>query len=324
MRRSTIPQTDLIVSRIAYGCMGVGGSWDDSPITEAAYQRTEQLVETALDQGINLFDHADIYCRGKSELVFGRLLREKSNLRDKMVLQSKCGIRFADDPNPGDPGRYDFSYDHIMISVEGILQRLQTDHLDLLLLHRPDPLMQPEEIARAFDELQQSGKVRYFGVSNFNASQMALLQSALDMPLVVNQLEVSLLHHHLISEGISTNQNDGVYAATNGTLDYCRMSGVLVQAWGPLASGQLFRLNDQSPAHLHETAELVNKLSVEKGCAADAILLSWLLRHPAGIQPVIGTTRSERIVSSCASDSIELSREEWYKLYVAARGRTMP
>lgn len=324
MRRSTIPQTDLTVSRIAYGCMGIGGSWDNSPITEASYQRTEQLVSTALEEGVNLFDHADIYCRGKSELVFGKLLNEKPHLRDKMVLQSKCGIRFGDEPNSGDPGRYDFSHDHIMMSVEGILQRLQTDHLDILLLHRPDPLMQPEEVARAFDELKVSGKVKHFGVSNFNASQLALLQSALDMPLVVNQLEISLLHHHLISEGISTNQNEVYFAAANGTLDYCRMNGILVQAWGPLSSGKLFRLSEQSPQNLHETAELVNRMSVEKGCAADAILLSWLLRHPAGIQPIIGTTRPERIVSSCESDQIELSREEWYSLYVAARGRTMP
>ena len=324
MRRSTIPQTDLTVSRIAYGCMGIGGSWDDSPVTEASYQLTEKLVETALEQGINLFDHADIYCRGKSEVVFGKLLANKPHLREKMVLQSKCGIRFADDPDSGDPGRYDFSYTHITESVHAILQRLKTDHLDILLLHRPDPLMQPEEVARAFDELQQAGKVRYFGVSNFNASQLALLQSALDMPLVVNQLEISLLHHHLISEGISTNQNEAYYAATNGTLDFCRMSGVLVQAWGPLASGQLFRLNDQSPPYLHETAGLVSELSSEKGCAADAILLSWLLRHPAGIQPVIGTTKPDRIISSCKSDQMELSREEWYRLYVASRGRTMP
>ncbi|MGH1365752.1 MAG: aldo/keto reductase [Calditrichia bacterium] len=324
MRSYTIPHTDFSVSQIAYGCMGIGGDWSKNPPDEATQQHAARLIEKAMAAGINLFDHADIYCRGKSEIVFGQILKQKPHLRDKIILQSKCGIRFADDPESGLPGRYDFSYEHIVQSVEAILKRLQTDYLDLLLLHRPDPLMQPDEVAKAFDALKQAGKVRHFGVSNFNSLQIALLQKSLDMPIVVNQLEISLLHYHLIEEGISVNQNVAGYANTGATLDYCRMNDILVQAWGPLASGQLFRLDDQSPKNLHETASLVSKLATKKNCGADAILLSWLLRHPAGIQPIIGTTKTERIVSSSSANTIELSREEWYSLYVSARGQPMP
>ena len=168
--------------------MNLGGAWNRAPLAAAEIAKAARLVTTAYEQGINLFDHADIYTLGKSEAVFGEVLQQLPELREKIVIQSKCGIRFRDDPRPGDPGRYDFSYQHIMQSVEGTLRRLQTSYLDVLLLHRPDPLVEPEEVARAFDELQRSGKVRYFGVSNHTAGQIALLQKYCNQPLVINRL----------------------------------------------------------------------------------------------------------------------------------------
>lgn len=314
MKTLRIPRTDLQVSRIAYGCMQLSKAWDDAPITASEIASALTLVETALEQGITLFDHADIYARGKSELLFGEALRQMPGLRDRIVLQSKCGIRFANTPQAGMPARYDFSRDYLLDSVEGSLRRLGTDRLDLLMLHRPDPLMQPEEVANAFEALKQSGKVRYFGVSNHTASQISLLQKFVNQPLVVNQIEVSLLHHYPISETILGNQQGGTYAGATGTLDYCREHEILLQAWSPLAGGKLPGL----------AAELVAELARAKGTSPEAVLLAWLLKHPAPIQPVVGTTNPERLVASCAGDAVELSREEWYGLLAAARGVGVP
>ena len=314
MKTLRIPRTDLEVSRIAYGCMQLSKAWDDAPIAASEISSTIKLVETALEQGITLFDHADIYARGKSELLFGEALRQMPGLRDRIVLQSKCGIRFADTPQVGMPARYDFSRDYLLDSVEGSLRRLGTERLDLLMLHRPDPLMQPDEVASAFDALHRSGKVRYFGVSNHSASQISLLQKFVSQPLVVNQIEVSLLHHYPISESILGNQQGGTYAGATGTLDYCREHELLVQAWSPSAGGKL------SGA----AAELVTELARAKGTSPEAVLLAWLLKHPAPIQPIVGTTNPERLVASCAGDEVELSREEWYSLLAAVRGVGVP
>ncbi len=324
MQQYTIPHTDLTVSRLAYGCMKIGGSWDDNPLTDADKQAAAEVVVAAHEAGITLFDHADIYTRGKSESVFGEVCAMVSGLRDSIVLQSKCGIRFKDDPQPGDPQRFDFSYDHIISSVEGSLRRLQTDRLDILLLHRPDPLVEPEEVARAFDALHRSGKVRYFGVSNHTVWQMELLRRFVDQPLVVNQLELSLLHHYLISEGIVANRTGEASALATGILDYCRLHDILVQAWSPVVGGKLFDPSPNAAAYVRETAQLVDQLAAKKQTTPEAIALDWLLRHPAGIQPIIGTTQVERVQRSCQADEVELSREEWYTLLAAARGKPVP
>lgn len=324
MKSYRIPRTDLDVSRIAYGCMNLGGSWGDSPLTREDHVRATTLVDTALEQGINFFDHADIYTRGKSELLFGQLLADRPGLRERIVLQSKVGIRFANDPVPGVVQRFDFSYEHIVRGVEGILRRLQTDYLDILLLHRPDPLVEPEEVARAFDELERSGKVRYFGVSNQMPAQIELLKRSVAQPLVVNQLELNLLHSHLISEGIDVNREGIQYTASAGLLDYCRLHDIFVQAWSPVAGGALFNPPADAPAHVRATAELVATLATEKETTREAIVLAWLLRHPAGIQPIIGTTTPERLVASARADEVALSREEWYALFVAGRGAPVP
>jgi predicted oxidoreductase len=324
MQQIAIARTGLQVSRIAYGCMQLSRAWDDAPPTEAERRATAAMIDGALAQGINLFDHADIYARGKCERLFGETLRQRPGLRAQIVLQSKCGIRFAGDPRPDSPARYDFSHGYLVASVEGILQRLQTEYLDLLLLHRPDPLMEPEEVARAFDDLRRGGKVRHFGVSNHSGAQISLLQRHVDVPLVVNQVEVSLLHPHLISEGVMINQTGGSYTAAASTLDYCREHDILVQAWSPLASGRLAGDPSSLEPGLRSVAAGVHAMAAELGTSAEAILIAWLLRHPAGLQPVVGTTSPARLAACCDGERLRLSREQWYTLFEAARGQRVP
>jgi predicted oxidoreductase len=320
MKKYQIPNTDLEVSRIGYGCMGLGRGWSRDPLTDADRKLAVTMVTTALEQGINFFDHADIYAFGKAETVFGDVLEQAPEIREQIIIQTKCGIRFPDEPEPGVPGRYDFSYEHITRSVDGSLQRLRCGHIDLLLLHRPDPLVEPDEVARAFDELQQTGKVRYFGVSNHSWSQLELLKKSVNQPLVVNQLELNPLHSGLINESVIVNQRGHQYTAAAGTLDYCRLHDILVQAWAPVAKGHLVNPPEDAEPRVKEAAAVVARLAEEKGTTREAIVLAWLLRHPAGIQPILGTTKRERLLASCEADSISLSREEWHMLFVAGRG----
>ena len=240
MNTYTLPNTDLTVSRLAYGTWHLGGSWDATPLTDELKERAVRMIATAVELGINHIDLADIYTKGKSDEVVGHALAQSPGLRDKLVLQAKTGIILSDEPNAGDPGRYDFTFDHIVAGVEGTLRRLGTDRVELLALHRPDPLIEPEEVARAFDHLQSSGKVLNFGVSNHSASQIALLQKYVDQPIVVNQLELNLLHHYLISDGILVNMDGFPYAGAAATLDYCRLHDITIQAWSPVAGGRLF------------------------------------------------------------------------------------
>jgi predicted oxidoreductase len=321
VKRYAIPHTDLEVSRLAYGCMNLA-SWELAPVTEEEKRAAVEVACAAYDAGINLFDHADIYAYGKSEEAFAAVWQEIP--REEVVLQSKCGIILPGDPRYSGPGRYDFSHDHIIAAVEGSLQRLQTDYLDILLLHRPDPLIEPEEVARAFDHLDHSGKVRFFGVSNFNAWQIELLQAAVDQPLVINQLELSLLHPHLVHEGIIANQIDGPHALASGILDYCRLTDVMIQAWSPVAQGLLFNPPADAAPNVLAVAERVAALAAEKGTTPEAIALAWILRHPAGIQPIVGTTKPERVRASVLADGVTLSREEWYELLIASRGAPVP
>jgi len=208
--------------------------------------------------------------------------------------------------------------------VDGSLARLGIEQIDILLLHRPDPLMEPDEVARAFDALHKAGKVRYFGVSNFSAGQMALLRASLERPLVANQLEISLLHHHLINEGVGVNQTGYTYAGTTGTLDYCRLHDIRVQAWTPVSRGKIFSPPADAPENVLAVAEAITRLADAMGTSKEAIALGWLLRHPAGIQPVVGTTSIQRLQDACKADTVELSREAWYTLFTAARGKAVP
>jgi predicted oxidoreductase len=310
-------------SRLVLGCMGFGGGWGDEPLTEGLVGQAQATVEAALVAGITLFDHADIYTRGKAESAFGELFRRQPSLRGRLMLQSKCGIRFGDGERPG---RYELSSAYIERSVEASLRRLHSDQLDLLLLHRPDALFEPEEIAKAFTRLRESGKVAFFGVSNFHAAQLAWLQSALPMPLAANQLQMSLLHAHWLEAGACF--NDAQQAGSLpwiGTLEHCQRERIQLQAWGPLDRGWLCGAAPaDAPATVQATATLVAKLAERYGVAPEAIVIAWLLRHPAGIQPVIGTTAPARIQACTQALQIELSRDDWYALWVSARGRPLP
>ncbi len=299
----------------------MGGSWDHSPVTDELKNRAERLIRTAAENGITHIDLADIYTFGKSDAVVGYALAQNPGLRDKLVLQAKAGIIIGEN---GDPGRYDFSYEHLVSAVEGTLERLGTDHVELLAFHRPDPLVEYDEIARAVDHLHSSGKVLHFGVSNHNVAQMALLQKHLDRPIVLNQLELNLLHNNLITDGILTNQSDATYTATHSTLEYCRLQNIMIQAWSPIAGGQLFTADENSPENMRNTAHLLQQIAHTHGTTPDAIAFAWLLRHPMGIQPIIGTLNAERIVRAVAADNVELSRIEWYKLLAATRGAGVP
>jgi predicted oxidoreductase len=326
MEKLIIPNTTLRVSRLCAGGMGLGGGWAAGVELTAAHERqAREFLDAALALGLNFFDHANIYARGRAETVFGRVLREHSSLREQIVIQSKCGIRWADDP-PGAPQRFDFSAEHILASVEAILERLGTDYLDILLLHRPDVLWEGEEIARAFDALKQAGKVRYFGVSNQNRFQMEYLQSFLPDPLVANQLQMSLLHHGFAEVGISFNQaSPGYPDGWEGVLEYARLKGVGIQAWSPLdrgalTGGDISRLSESA----RTTAALVQSLAQARGIPAEAVALAWLLKHPARIVPVLGTTRPDRLAACAQALDVNLTREEWYALFAAARGQSMP
>lgn len=307
------------VGPLVYGCMALGGDWNGGPLTEADIAQAHEAVEAALAIGIKLFDHADIYRRGKAEAVFGELLKRDASLRAKVRLQSKCGIRFGDDTAPG---RFDFSAEYIERSVDGILQRLGVEHIEILLLHRPDPLMQPAEVARAFGRLKAAGKVGHLGVSNMHAGQMRWLQSALGEPLVANQLEMSLAKLDFIDAGTTFNDPQAAARpgamAWAGTLEYAQQHGVQLQAWGSLAQG---RFNDPAAS---AAAKVVHEIAEIHATTANAVLLAWLLRHPAGIQPVIGSGNAERISACGDAVTIQLSREDWYRLYVAARGQALP
>jgi predicted oxidoreductase len=260
-------------------------------------------------------------------------MRERPALRDRLVLQSKCGIRWAGDP-AGTPQRFDFSYSHIIESVEAILRRLGTDYLDILLLHRPDVLVEGEEVARAFAELKSAGKVRYFGLSNQNRAGMEYLQSFLPDPLVANQLQMSLLHHGFAEAGISFNQASPSYPdGWEGVVEYCRLKGVSMQAWSPLDRGALTGAAEGAreggdspklPESARKTADLVAKYAGTRGVPPEAIVLAWLLKHPAKIVPVLGSTRPDRLAACAKALDVTLSREEWYSLFEAARGRSMP
>ncbi|SEA26299.1 aldo/keto reductase [Alkalimonas amylolytica] len=309
-------------SRLMYGCMQLGGNWDSSSLSREQHQRAFAALDAAIEAGINCFDHADIYTLGKSEQVFGDYLRQAAIPREQLFIQSKCGIRLA---TATEPGYYDFSAGHIRQSVEASLQRLGCDYLDLLLLHRPDPLMQPTEVAAVFSELYQQGKVKAFGVSNMAWPQLQLLQQALEMPLVANQLEMSLANYHWLEEGILTGMPAGSECHFSaGTVEYCQLNRIQLQAWGSLAqgvfSGGRFPRNDAEKA----TARLVEQLAGEYQKPAEAIVLAWLMRHPSAIQPVIGSCSVRRIHACQQATQVELSRAHWYALYTSIRAAALP
>lgn len=295
-----LPQTDLKVSKIVLGCMRIASK------TEA---EIENLIQTALDAGINFFDHADIYGGGKSEEIFGAILNKHPDWRQKMIIQTKCAIV------PGK--RFDFSKEHILNSVEGSLQRLQTEYLDILLLHRPDALMDPKEVAEAFDTLHAQGKVKYFGVSNQTPYQIELLKKYCQQPIIINQLQFGPAHTGMIDSGIFANMNcDTGIDRDGGILDYCRLHDITIQAWSTIRadlSSDTFIDNPAYPKLNAQLASLATKYQVSKV----AIVTAWILRHPANIQPVAGTTSVKNLNDTLEAIKVKLSRDEWYAIYTA-------
>ena len=324
MKTYQIPHSDLEVSRLAYGSWHLGGTWDKTALDSELKRRAAELLHTALEQGINHIDLADIYTLGKSDEAIGHVLKENPGLREQLVLQEKAGIVLGFDEDFGPPSRYDFSFEHLTQSVERSLKRLHTDYVDILALHRPDPLVDYEEVARALDHLQEQGMVRYFGVSNHSAAQIKLLQKYCRQPIVVNQLELNLLHHHLIADGILVNQVTENYSHNDGVLEHCRLENIMVQAWSPVAGGQLFAPAADAPINIRNSAAVIRDMASAKGTTPEAIAFAWLLRHPMGIQPIIGSLKSNRIVDSAQADGVEMSRREWYSLLEAARGAGVP
>jgi predicted oxidoreductase len=310
-------------SPLVFGCMGLGGGWNDKPVSAVDIKQAHQVVDTALESGISIFDHADIYTFGKAEQAFGEVLKQRPELRQHLTIQSKCGIRFDDKQVPK---RYDFSNQWIVESVDNILRRLGIEQIDILMLHRPDSLMDPEEIATTFESLQASGKVAHFGVSNMQHHQIALLQSAISKPLVCNQVELSLSHLSWLEQGITGGLSEHIANdIAAGTIEYCRKNNVQLQSWGSLSQG-LFSGRDvtNEAPHVQQTAQIVASLAAEYQVSKEAIVLAWLMRHPANIQPVIGTTNPERIKACAQAQHVQLTREHWYTLYVAARGDELP
>ena len=297
----------LPASAIALGCMRISGM--DKPALN-------QLVITALENGINFFDHADIYGSGGSEQVFGQAVRDLSIPRDKIVVQTKCGIR---------KGYFDFSKEHILTSLENSLQRLGMDYVDAFLLHRPDTLMEPEEVAEAFTALHKAGKVRYFGVSNQNPGQIRLLNKYLssDCSIIINQLQLSPTNTGMIDSGLNVNmKNPPAVNRDGGVLEFCRLEDITIQAWSPFLYGffeGVFLSSDKYP----ELNAEINAMAKLKGVTPEAIVIAWILRHPAKIQAIPGTTNPGRLKGICAAAGCEMTREEWYGIYRAA-GNTLP
>ena len=313
------------VGRIALGCMNLGDADAHGAIGVRELAAAHAAVDAALDCGINLFDHADIYRRGRSEATFGALLRDQPSLRERIFVQTKCGL---DGAVFGGEGiyRYDLSAQHIVESVHGSLRRLHTERIDVLLLHRPDPLLQRDEVAEACARLHASGKVRCFGVSNMRAPLLRWLQQALQLPLVVNQLEMSLLRHDWLEADACFNDAQARGALDwSDTLHHCMQAAVQLQAWGPLAQGRLCAAPAAgADAAAHAAADAVARVAAELDAPREAVALAWLMRHPAAIQPIVGSRDPARIRAAAAATRIELSREHWYALYTAARFRRLP
>ncbi|HGA3926456.1 TPA: aldo/keto reductase family oxidoreductase [Streptococcus agalactiae] len=300
-----IGQTGIQATRIALGCMRM---------SDLKGKQAEEVVGTALDLGINFFDYADIYGGGLSELRFRDAIKHLNVNRDKMIIQSKCGIR---------EGYFDFSKEYILSSVDGILERLGTEYLDFLILHRPDVLVEPEEVAEAFTKLRAEGKVKHFGVSNQNRFQMELLQSYLDEPLAVNQLQLSPAHTPMFDAGLNVNMlNKASIEHDDGIVDYCRLKRVTIQAWSPFQidlSRGLF-VNHPDYKELNET---IAKLAKNYNVSSEAIVIAWILRHPAKMQAIVGSMNPSRLKAIDKANDIALTRKEWYDIYRSA-GNILP
>ncbi len=289
--------------------------WNPADLTQSHIEAGKQSLLSAWEAGYTLFDHADIYGQGTCESIHGELFKDVPSMRKEIVIATKCGIRFGGDPSPTSPGRYDFRKEYILECCDRSLKRLGIETIDIYQLHRPDLLMDPHEVAEAFDILHTSGRVRYFGVSNFKPSTLSMLQSVLeDHFLVVNQVEISLGHI------------DCLY---DGTLDQCIEENVLPLAWSPLGGGFLgegaeVKLDRANADRLLAIQKAVDEVAQKHGVSRTVVALAWLLKHPSKIVPIVGSTKPHNIEDAVKADSMDLDREDWYRLLIAAQGHPMP
>ena len=308
MRYITLGQDDKELSEIVLGMMRI----EDKSVKEV-----EELVETALSVGINAFDSADIYGRGRCEELLGLVLKNRPDLREEMWIQSKCGIRIEEFTY------FDFSKDYIIKSVDGILQRLKIDHLDSLLLHRPDALMESDQVAEAFDLLYKQGKVRNFGVSNQNPMMMELLKKDVKQPLAVNQLQLSAAFTPGFESGFHVNMEDSQAAMRDGSIfEYCKLHDVVIQAWSVLQFGY-FKGNFVGNEKFQALNQVLDRLATKYGVTSSTIAISWILRYPAKMQAVVGTTNPNHLREVSQAANFSLTRKEWYEIYLAA-GNNLP
>jgi predicted oxidoreductase len=305
VKKLKLGTSDLAVSNIALGCVNMG---------RLTVEDAKAVIENAMEQGVDFFDHADIYSEGKSEERFAEAIGMKPSIREKIVIQSKAGIR---------NGYYDFSKEHILKAVDGSLKRLKTDYLDSFLLHRPDALMEPEEVAEAFTVLEESGKVRHFGVSNHNPMQIELLKKYVDQDLIVNQLQLSVMHTGMMDAGVQVNtRHENGINRDGSILDYSRLNNMTIQAWSPFRYGHFegfFIDNEEMPEINAKLQEIGDRYGVTKS----AMAIAWILRHPANLQAIVGTMTPERLTNIAKASDIEITREEWYEIYRAA-GNQVP
>lgn len=305
MKTIKLGKSDLHVPNIAIGCMRING---------LSSKEAEGFVQHALDHGANFFDHADIYGAGECETIFADAIHMTPAIREKIMLQSKCGIR---------KGMFDFSKEHILNSVDGILKRLHTEYLDVLLLHRPDALVEPEEVAAAFDILEESGKVRHFGVSNQKPMQIQLLQKYVKQPLVANQLQLSITNATMIGNGLEVNMmTDNAVDRDGSILDFCRLHDITIQPWSPFQYGffeGVFIDHEKFP----ELNSVLQKIADQYQVTKTTIASAWLLRHPAKFQPIMGTMNSKRLEEICKASDLTITKQEWYEIYLAA-GNKLP
>jgi predicted oxidoreductase len=314
MQTVQLGKSSLTGSRLAYGCWRIAGASEASKVSPESEVSGRKTVMAAFEMGYTLFDLADIYCDGECEKIFGQALKEVSEMRKRVVIATKCGIRKKGDPHSDSPYRYDFGAEHIVRSCEQSLKRLAVETIDLYLLHRPDYLGDPEDVADAFSKLKKTGKVREFGVSNFRPSQVATLQNACPVPLIVNQVEMSLAKLDCLHDGI---------------LDQCLMENITPMAWSPLAGGRLADsgpIDLQTPDHAHRihVRESLDLVARERGVTRCVVALAWLLKLPARIIPIVGSTHPDRIRDAISAMEIELTRDEWYRLTEAAHGQRLP
>lgn len=306
MKTITLGTSNLQTSSIALGCMRMN---------RLEIEEASQVIKTALDVGINFFDHADIYGGGESEAIFAKAIEMTPSVREKIYLQSKCSIV---------PGiMHDTSKEHIISSVEGSLKRLRTEYLDTLLIHRPDLLMEPEEIAETFETLYESGKVKQFGVSNHTPMQIELLNKYLTHKVIINQLQFGIMHTGMLDAGLYMNMTNDTSINRDGeVLDYCRLNDITIQAWSPFQYGffeGVFLDNEKFPVLNQKLEEIAMTHQVSK----TAIATAWILRHPANIQTIVGSMNASRLREIATACEVTLTREEWYGIYIAA-GHKLP